>query len=696
MAGITEESIERLKSAIDIRAVIEQRVRLKPSGSGRWLGLCPFHEEKTPSFTVDSNKGMYHCFGCKESGDAIKFVRESGNLDFVSAIEELANQFGVMLERTESRSQRSKVQDQKRDKARDFLDVLSQYYHSELKSHPPTQKYLKKRGITDWEVQHYSLGYAPPGGLQKVFGKHEKLLKEVGALSQKGFDLMGGRLVFPIHSRKGNVIGFGGRLLQGDGPKYINYGETEYFHKRRELYGLHDALTCRPRPKGLVVVEGYMDAIAAARAARANPELPMPVAVLGTALTQDHVRAMVRSFSDLVLCFDGDTAGQKAAFSSLSSFSPVLRDGITVKLALLPDGEDPDTLVCSGKWQQTLEETRLGLSRWLAQYLQKHSGDDEQLAALKAIIDQLKPLQESLLRADIAAKLAHAMDPPWRQDRVEQALADASGSERARRWQAGSSRQGFAPGGVQAGNRPPADAPGKPPNHEEKSLKDLSLRVDADGDGFEFPEANPEGALPAKPINVRGFDDAILGMAKRLFANEKRMRLVAGVLGKFGWLPQATESAKAFHAVWGEVLEAFEQEEDPSGILTMKEVAWRDERSEWSGIVRGWRGAAISQEDPSPSQILEEILHYCEAAAKASCSKGVMVAWLVELDGAVETSLEGVIESDADRNRWKEVVANKIAKLRRRGWDKPEPQPPQEPAEEPLMELVSDQASGSD
>ena len=276
---ITQRSIAQLKEAIDIRSLISEQVKLKSAGGDSFKGLCPFHKEKTPSFTVTPSKGFYHCFGCKASGDAIKFVRETRNLDYVSAITELAQRFGVALE-YEQRSSRSQAADRQYQKAQSaahsLLDEICTYYEQQLSTSTQVQKYLQGRGITATEAYNYRLGFAPKGGLEKHFGDKTSELTKVGALSKdKGYDMMSGRLTFPIVGRSGNILGFGGRILQGKGPKYINYGETEFFHKGRELYGLHEALNLNPRPKTLLLVEGYMDAIAAARPAREDSQLPL-------------------------------------------------------------------------------------------------------------------------------------------------------------------------------------------------------------------------------------------------------------------------------------------------------------------------------------------------------------------------------------------------------------------------------------
>jgi len=343
MGGLIPDSfIEELLARVDIVEVIERRVPLKKAGR-EYQARCPFHDEKTPSFTVSPQKQFYHCFGCGAHGSAIGFMMNYEGLEFVDAVEELAQMAGLQVPREASRAERRPTAD--------LLDVLAQaasWYQAQLKRSTAAIEYLKKRGLSGEVAAQFEMGYAPAewDGLIRHLGTDEKrltLLQRAGLTSQgKGgvYDKFRDRIMFPIHDRRGRVIAFGGRALGEDGPKYLNSPETELFHKGRELYGLHLARKSHARLERVLVVEGYMDVVALAQFGIRNS-----VATLGTATTGEHAESLFRAAGEVVYCFDGDRAGRQAAWRALEATLPCLREGRSARFLFLPDGEDPDSLV---------------------------------------------------------------------------------------------------------------------------------------------------------------------------------------------------------------------------------------------------------------------------------------------------------------------------------------------------------------
>jgi DNA primase len=344
MAGLIPQAfINDLLTRVDIVDVIDSRLTLKKAGRN-YQGLCPFHNEKTPSFSVSPDKQFYHCFGCGASGTALTFLLEFDRLDFVEAVETLARVAGVEVPREASaRPQKDHT---------DLYEVLNQaqrYFREALKDAPEAIAYLKRRGLSGEVARDFGVGYAPDswdGMSVALAGVPQEQLLEAGVLIRndngKVYDRFRGRVMFPIRDTRGRIIGFGGRVLGGDGhgPKYLNSPETPVFHKGRELYGLYEARRALRRLDRLVVVEGYMDVVALAQAGIANA-----VATLGTAATPEHFRKLYRHTEEVVCCFDGDNAGRKAAWRALDSALPELGEGRQLKFMFLPDGEDPDSLV---------------------------------------------------------------------------------------------------------------------------------------------------------------------------------------------------------------------------------------------------------------------------------------------------------------------------------------------------------------
>ncbi|MFT7653293.1 MAG: DNA primase [Limisphaerales bacterium] len=349
MAGrIPQNFINDLLDRVDIVDVVERRMTLKKAGKN-YSGLCPFHDEKTPSFSVSPDKQFFHCFGCQESGTALTFIMQFDRLEFVEAVESLAQQMGLEVPREESRFQGPKTDP-------NLFEVLGQaerFYRNALRDAPLAIEYLKNRGLTGEVARDFGIGFAPDGwqNLQDgIAGVSEKLLVEAGLSteSDKGriYDRFRNRIVFPIKDTRGRVIGFGGRVMGKDeGPKYLNSPETPVFHKSKELYGLYEARKALRSIDRLIVVEGYMDVVALAQFG-----VPNAVATLGTASGTPHFEKLYRYADEVVCCFDGDPAGRAAAWKALENALGVLNEHRQLKFMFLPDGEDPDSLIrTSGK-----------------------------------------------------------------------------------------------------------------------------------------------------------------------------------------------------------------------------------------------------------------------------------------------------------------------------------------------------------
>jgi len=351
MAGrIPEKFIDELLARTDIVDVIDKRVPLRKAGK-EYKACCPFHEEKTPSFTVSQGKQFYHCFGCGAHGTAIGFLMEYERLSFPEAIKELAAQVGMQVpEETLGAEATAKA-----ERTADLLDLLAEseaWYRKQLKDHPDAKQaveYLKARGLTGEIAASFGIGYAPDGwdNLLKALGTSEERIEglfQAGMLIKKDkggyYDRFRQRIMFPIHDYRGRVVGFGGRIL-GDGePKYLNSPETPVFHKGREAYGLFRARDAIRREQRVLVVEGYMDVVALAQFG-----IDYAVATLGTATTPDHLERLFRYAPEVVFAFDGDRAGREAAWRALETALPLLESGHQVSFLFLPEGEDPDTMV---------------------------------------------------------------------------------------------------------------------------------------------------------------------------------------------------------------------------------------------------------------------------------------------------------------------------------------------------------------
>ncbi len=344
MGRILTPFIDDLLARVDIVEVVERRVPLKRAGR-EWTACCPFHDERTPSFYVSPQKQFFHCFGCGAHGSAIRFLMDYEHLEFQDAVEDLASSMGLVVPReggpTASHDNHAPLFE--------LLETATRRYQQALNDHPQAQAYCERRGLDTDTLQRFRIGWAPPGWdfLYQALGRDATRVQQMEqagllAMGEQGrrYDRFRERLMFPILDRRGRVIAFGGRIIAGDGPKYLNSPETPLFHKGRQLFGLWQVRQQAAKVEHLIVVEGYMDAIALHQHG-----LPQAVATLGTATTPEHAELLFRTAADVYYCFDGDRAGRAAAWKALEATLPRLRDGRQAHFLFLPDGEDPDSMI---------------------------------------------------------------------------------------------------------------------------------------------------------------------------------------------------------------------------------------------------------------------------------------------------------------------------------------------------------------
>ena len=344
MSGrISKEFIDELLVRVDIVDLIDSHVPLKKTGAN-YVARCPFHVEKSPSFSVNRNKQFFHCFGCGASGNAIGFLMDFNHLDFVEAVEDLAAFAGLSVRREQATSL---VDTSKKEDLSSLYQVLEQvaaFYVEQLRVTPKAIQYLKSRQVKGAIARDFLLGYAPDkwSVLSERFS--QKLLIEAGLLVVKedgqAYDRFRSRIIFPIRDKRSHIVGFGGRVLDDSLPKYLNSPETPVFHKGKEVYGLYELLAKNSKPQRIVIVEGYMDVIALAQYG-----IYYAVAALGTATSQAHIDLLFRFSSELVFCFDGDRAGREAAWRVMESAFSSLKEGRSCRIMILPTQHDPDSLV---------------------------------------------------------------------------------------------------------------------------------------------------------------------------------------------------------------------------------------------------------------------------------------------------------------------------------------------------------------
>ena len=416
MSGlIPQHFIDDLITRADIVEVLSRRIQLKKAGR-EYKACCPFHDEKTPSFTVSPAKGFYHCFGCGAHGTALGFLMEYDHMEFVEAVESLAGMMGIDVPREESQQPARRY-----DELFELMQKVEKHYQGELRNHQPAVDYLKARGIDGATAKRFGIGYAPAGWshLLDKFGKSKQAtdrLLAAGLVIRKDngghYDRFRERIMFPIRDSRGRCIGFGGRVLGKEEPKYLNSPETVLFHKGRELYGLYEARQAMRNIERLVVVEGYMDVVGLARHG-----IDFAAATLGTATTDEHLNRLFRVADEVHFCFDGDRAGRAAAWRALETALPQIREGRQIRFVFLPEGQDPDSYVHNegaDGFEKAMEQA-LALSDYLV----------EELAGQ---VD-MKSLDGRARLAELASPLVSKIPPGVYKELLIERLAESVGLE---------------------------------------------------------------------------------------------------------------------------------------------------------------------------------------------------------------------------------------------------------------------------
>lgn len=418
MAGqIPQRFIDDLLGRVDVVEVVGERVQLKKAGRN-YSGLCPFHQEKTPSFTVSADKQFYHCFGCGANGNALRFLMEYDKLPFPEAIEQLAGRLGIEVPREGADDPRAQQREKKRKEGVNLLELAASFYRERLKMQEgkSAQRYLLDRGLSDDVIKTYGIGYAPAGweALKQHLSERgigEPVQVEYGLLihreeSGRTYDRFRDRVMFPIRDLRGRTIAFGGRVMGDDQPKYLNSPETPVFHKGRELYGLFEARQASNKLEQLVIVEGYMDVVALAQY-----DIHNAVATLGTATTEDHLTRLFRLVSRVVFCFDGDRAGRQAASRALETALPQMLDGREARFLFLPEGDDPDSLV-RREGTQAFQD-RVTCAMPLSEFLFEQAAQGRDLNTVEGrerfasqVLEALNKVPEGMLKSLLLESLA--------------------------------------------------------------------------------------------------------------------------------------------------------------------------------------------------------------------------------------------------------------------------------------------------
>jgi len=423
--SIPQPFIQELLARVDVVDIVGRHVPLKKSGAN-YMGLCPFHGEKSPSFSVSPSKQFYHCFGCGKNGNAIGFLMEHAGMGFIEAVQDLAQGVGLAVpDERASPEERERAAGERRRQATlsEVLEHAASAWQKQLRRAPRAVQYLKGRGLSGQIAKRYGLGYAPEGwhGLASVFAEYDSpLLAEAGLVivaedEDRRYDRFRDRIMFPIRNVRGECIGFGGRVLGDEKPKYLNSPETPVFHKGRELYGLHEARTAIREHGHALVTEGYMDVVALAQHGFGNA-----VATLGTACTSEHIHKLFRFTDDVVFSFDGDAAGRRAARKALEAALPYASDTRTVRFLFLPPEHDPDSFIRehgSEAFARLLDEA-LPLSR----FLPEAAGEDCDLGTAEGRVRMLSNAQplwaalpEEALKHQLLVQLAQAGQLPVRE-----------------------------------------------------------------------------------------------------------------------------------------------------------------------------------------------------------------------------------------------------------------------------------------
>jgi len=435
MAGqIPQRFIDDLLARIDVVEVVGERVQLKKTGRN-YSGLCPFHQEKTPSFTVSADKQFYHCFGCGANGSALRFLMEYDNLRFPEAVEQLASRLGLEVPREGADDPRAQLRERKRREGVNLLELAAGFFRERLRmaEGSAARNYLQQRGLAEEIQRDFGIGYAPDAweALKRHLdsqGVSEAVQIEYGLLVQREesgrtYDRFRDRIMFPIRDVRGRTIAFGGRVLGDAKPKYLNSPESPVFHKGRELYGLYEARQASPRLERLLIVEGYMDVVALAQFGIRNA-----VATLGTSTSEEHLARLFRMVDEVVFCFDGDRAGRQAASRALETVLPQMLDGRQARFLFLPEGEDPDTLVRREGTEAF--ENRIVCASPLSEFLFDQAARGRDLAQVEErqrfasdVIKAAQRLPQGMLQTVLLAELARrtGIEP----SRLESLMAEA-------------------------------------------------------------------------------------------------------------------------------------------------------------------------------------------------------------------------------------------------------------------------------
>lgn len=413
---IPNEFIDSLLNKVDIVDLIDEFVPLKKKGAN-YMACCPFHKEKSASFSVSPTKQFYHCFGCGAHGSAIGFIMEYQGLSFIEALQFVANRVGMDIPQHIRQNQtQNKAYKQQQQTLTQTLTQAASFYQQQLRTSLPAQAYLQQRGLSADIIAHYQLGYAPDQwqGLNQLFQPYpNEALINSGMVIEKDnrhYDRFRDRIMFPIHDTAGHIIGFGGRIIGKGEPKYLNSPETALFDKGHHLYGLHQARTAIKETQRVLVVEGYMDVVALAQFG-----IGYAVATLGTATTADHVRLLMRQSNSIYFCFDGDTAGRKAAWRALENALPQLKDDKALHFLFLPSEHDPDSFIRSqgaAVFEDALLNQSLPLSVYFWQTLTEgmnlstQEGKAELVKKASPLLNQIQaPALLYLLRQELSQKV---------------------------------------------------------------------------------------------------------------------------------------------------------------------------------------------------------------------------------------------------------------------------------------------------
>jgi len=411
--SIPKSFIQDIIAKTDIVEIVQPRVPLKKRGDN-FTACCPFHQEKSPSFTVSYSKQFYYCFGCGAHGNAIGFLMAFDRMEFVEAVQHLADQLGVDVP-----NEQNTREDYATTALYPLLEQVAHFYQQALRETKPAIDYLKRRGLTGQTAKHFRLGFAPSDTASllqtlKPDATSRQRLVQAGVLVQRDdqsvYDRFRQRVIFPIRDVRGRVIAFGGRSLGDQQPKYLNSPETPVFHKSNELYGLFEAKQAGVHQEQLIIVEGYMDVVSLHQHGIANA-----VATLGTATNIKHLQKLLRYCSDIVFCFDGDRAGNQAAWKALTMSLPILRDGINIRFLFLPEGEDPDTMVQQEGKARFLERVRdaLPLSEVLFNQLRQQQplrSLDDKAAFAKTALALIGTMPNGVFQQLLTQRLASILE----------------------------------------------------------------------------------------------------------------------------------------------------------------------------------------------------------------------------------------------------------------------------------------------